>query len=169
MLAPQVAAPRLREANRQLVASSSDCTSAPRRSGPCCRCRLAGGQLGCPISIPVFPSACCGSCATQGDRRCARAGGRYRNSTTKTRRPAPCFAILRRSTTPEKPERRASSGVMSESATSRSFVTSISPGGSAYRPPTRTWGRCHSRTEQVISPLRTRSRNGFMNCMLAGA
>jgi hypothetical protein len=42
-------------------------------------------------------------------------GFSYRNSTKKTRRPGPCLAILRSSTSPVKPERRASAGVTSAS------------------------------------------------------
>lgn len=44
----------------------------------------------------------------------------------------------------------------------------ICPGGREYRPPTRTCGRCQSRTLQVISPLRIRSRKLLTNCIAWG-
>src|SRR4051794_10711966 len=41
--------------------------------------------------------------------------------------------------------------------------TSIRPGPTRYRPPSLTRGRCHSRTDSVISPPRTASRNSRLN------
>ena len=109
----------------------------------------------------LAPNECCG--LSQTVRRRAP-DFTYRNSTRKTRRPGPCLATLRRSTSPTNPERRASSGLTSVSCISSNEVTTIRPGGMEYVPPTLTRGDCHSRTLQVISPFRTRSRNALANC-----
>jgi hypothetical protein len=37
------------------------------------------------------------------------------------------------------------------------------PGPTRYRPPCLTRGRCHSRTERVVSPARTSLRNSWLN------
>ena len=53
---------------------------------------------------------------------------------------------------PGEPRAARDAGVMSASDISISDVTMICPGGIEYRPPTRTCGRCHSRTLQGNLP-----------------
>src|SRR5437667_7749030 len=82
--------------------------------------------------------------------------------------PGPCLATLSKSITPRKPDSRARVPVISARPIGVIESISISPSSMGYRLPTLTWGRCHIRTEQVISPLRTRSRRRLVNTINFG-
>src|SRR5258706_8069790 len=82
--------------------------------------------------------------------------------------PGPFLATLSKSITPRKPDSRARSPVISGRPIGVIESISISPCSMGYRLPSLTWGRCHIRTEQVISPLRTRSRRRLVNTINFG-